>query len=800
LKKFLLFVVLVLGWAPQAHAQFFPNIFGTAFCITVDTSSFFSGGGPPPPEVGFPSGAICIPLDDIEAALNDRFSRLGPGECLETSFGTVCMPAAPTPPPVPPISPEALYTMALQQGVVPFEQASVQWTLDFFFPDINLRVPAILSYISKQWSRCTGRSEGDLCNIIPPSECFDGRCVVSFRLLTEGGILADVVRRVVQSILEDGCAGAGGDVDEDFVCTAQDNCPTIPNSNQLDTDGNGAGDACECGLTPGLDRDGDGQADCVDACLLFSALPGFIPNVNAPACGCQPLALVGQGQRRRWTGSGGAGNVGVPHLDAQRCSLSASAPATEGTFVLKDVTRQAINAALPQHLHFGALGSGFSASTEQTITTKMHFPNGSEDVVAQPSALNYANPPTEELRAAIDAQVGATLFYDFLRTIVGASGPLVSIADPSPGVNGTMISIINRPSSNETDLADFVANLNGGSFVKYPPKTQPFNAAAALDVVGHEWFHAFTALAVRSSLRPAGLSLRVQELDKAGLAEEAFADGVGQAFESVLIAEGRIPGKAANATIAEDSGVILVDLANPRTPAINNTTRPDHVRHIDFQLFCSSDRPEETSGVTSGSGSGGIPFMCRGPYLKANFLLSATGERFFPLSGDRTAGRYGAILPPGATITSIAPTVRVTGVGPRTFARIAFRASQSFWGRGQNYKHYAAAMVRAAADIFGVGSTQAISTRNAYNAVGLFVGRITVTPTITPLGTGTVTVTGPSLVFQDDPLTFLARPATGRTFAGFVVRTPTSTVTLPPTQNPATIPARIGLRVEARFN
>ncbi len=52
------------------------------------------------------------------------------------------------------------------------------------------------------------------------------------------------------------------DTDGDGIPDSQDNCPTVKNPDQTDTNGNGVGDACD---TPPLDNDHDGIPDSTDS-------------------------------------------------------------------------------------------------------------------------------------------------------------------------------------------------------------------------------------------------------------------------------------------------------------------------------------------------------------------------------------------------------------------------------------------------------------------------------------------------------------------------------------------------------
>jgi MYXO-CTERM domain-containing protein len=103
----------------------------------------------------------------------------------------------------------------------------------------------------------------------------------------------------------DECVGADGD--GDGVCDGMDNCREEPNADQMDVDGDGAGDRCDpCSNDAYDDVDGDGVCGDVDNCPgdanasqedtdgdgvgdeCVPTMPGQNPTVNeSGSCDCR---------------------------------------------------------------------------------------------------------------------------------------------------------------------------------------------------------------------------------------------------------------------------------------------------------------------------------------------------------------------------------------------------------------------------------------------------------------------------------------------------------------------------------
>ena len=128
----------------------------------------------------------------------------------------------------------------------------------------------------------------DNCNgVIDEGFDVDGDCTVGVGACGRPGVRAcdpdnsartvcigepgDPVEEVCGDGVDNNCDGVTdeaectGDSDGDLIADFLDNCPDTPNPDQVDTDGDGEGDACDA--TPdGPDSDGDGIVDLADNC------------------------------------------------------------------------------------------------------------------------------------------------------------------------------------------------------------------------------------------------------------------------------------------------------------------------------------------------------------------------------------------------------------------------------------------------------------------------------------------------------------------------------------------------------
>lgn len=83
--------------------------------------------------------------------------------------------------------------------------------------------------------------------------------------------------------------GGEGDVDGDGYCRVEDNCPSVPNPDQADLDGDGIGDACD------PDDDGDGVPDAEDNCPLVPNPSQLDTDGDGIGDACEGVEVCGNG-------------------------------------------------------------------------------------------------------------------------------------------------------------------------------------------------------------------------------------------------------------------------------------------------------------------------------------------------------------------------------------------------------------------------------------------------------------------------------------------------------------------------
>lgn len=294
-------------------------------------------------------------------------------------------------------------------------------------------------------------------------------------------------------------------------------------------------------------------------------------------------------------------------------------------------------------------------------------------------------------RAGVDAHYGARWTYDYFLNVHGRNGINGS------GGPGTTTAFANSSISLITSRVHFGSNYNNAFW--YQNKMTygdgngtTFSPLTTVDIAGHEMTHGVTQF-----------SANLTYANESGALNESMSDVFGAMTE--LYSRG---------------GVVTGDTWKIGEQSYTPATSGDALRYMDNPHlagnggYTANDDPDHyTERYTGSADSGGVHI--NSGIANHAFYLAANGGTHH-LSG-----------------------VTVTGMGTTDSARIWYRALTVYMTSSTNFSGARTAMLNAATDLFGSGSTQYERTQTAWCAVG--VGACPGTPTPTPSPTPTATAT-----------------------------------------------------------
>lgn len=311
------------------------------------------------------------------------------------------------------------------------------------------------------------------------------------------------------------------------------------------------------------------------------------------------------------------------------------------SYQLKDISRRA---TMDIDGHKGKMSDTASISTEMY--------NTSVPMTSPENIWSFGQ------KSGVDAHVNAGKVYDYILSKLKRSSP--------DGKDGSMVSIVESTDGRGCPNNAFFDPARSIPTVQYCAGT---TFSSSVDIVGHEWGHAITKLALpsRGTLTYSGES---------GALNEAFSDWIGIAIKQ----------QNGDNSWLITAGSTTRSLSDPLASV--NPQQPDTYGSgpwYDINNCKVSDQSTDYCGVHYNSG---VP-------NKMFFLLAHPG-------------------------TNVHRNITTVGLGMDKAISIAYKANVEKWVNSNlTFRDAREGMISAARDLFGYGSFEALQVENAWNAVGV---------------------------------------------------------------------------------